>query len=215
MLYVLDIFGTFVFALSGAFRAVKYELGLLGVLVLATATGVGGGILRDLLLGVAPPSAFQDEAYLLICIVGGLLVFVAAPRIAPLWDWVMLADAIGLGVFAALGAARGAEKELGWVGVVMMAAMTATGGGVIRDVLVLQVPAVLKNEFYASAAILGGAGFVAARALGVRPAVQLIVCMSLTCLLRLLAMRYKIALPRVKSLPASPSELAARRRGQG
>jgi len=78
--YLLDILGTLVFAISGAFRAVKYELDLLGVLVLSVATGVGGGILRDLLIGSVPPSALRDETYLLVCILGGLLVFFAAPK---------------------------------------------------------------------------------------------------------------------------------------
>jgi uncharacterized membrane protein YeiH len=77
--YLLDILGTLVFAVSGAFRAVKYELDLLGVLVLAVATGVGGGILRDLLIGFVPPSAFRDETYLLVCFLGGCLSF--SPRL--------------------------------------------------------------------------------------------------------------------------------------
>ncbi|NCQ32918.1 MAG: TRIC cation channel family protein, partial [Armatimonadetes bacterium] len=81
----LDLLGTLVFAVSGAFRAVKYELDILGVLVLSVATGVGGGIIRDVVLGATPPAAFRDETYLLLCILGGLVVFVAAPTIAPRW----------------------------------------------------------------------------------------------------------------------------------
>ena len=101
MLDILDIFGTFVFAVSGAFRAVKYELDILGVLVLSVATGVGGGIVRDVMLGATPPAALQNELYLLVCVLGGLIVFIGARGIAQRWDWVRGADAIGLGVFAA------------------------------------------------------------------------------------------------------------------
>ncbi len=83
LLFILDIFGTFVFAISGAFRAVRHELDILGVLLLAIATGVGGGVVRDIMLGDTPPAAFQHELYLVITIAGGLLVFAAAPKIAP------------------------------------------------------------------------------------------------------------------------------------
>jgi uncharacterized membrane protein YeiH len=207
MLHALDLFGTFVFAVSGAFRAVKYELDMLGVLVLAVATGVGGGIMADVLLGNQPPFAFRDERYLLICLMGGLLVFVGARRIAPWWDGVMTADALGLGVFAALGAAKGAQAGLGHVGVLMVAAMTATGGGVVRDVLVREIPAVLRIDVYATAALAGAIFFELARGLGFSLNVQLFSCIAVTLLLRLLAMRYKIALPRVQRLPKAPSQM--------
>lgn len=211
MLHALDLFGTFVFAISGAFRAVKYELDLLGVLVLSTAVGVGGGILADLLAGNSPPFAFRDERYLLICLVGGLLVFVGARRIAPWWDGVMLADALGLGVFAALGAAKAAAAGMGHVGVLMLAAITATGGGVVRDLLVREIPAVLRADFYASAAIAGAIFFEAARARGYSLNVQLFACIAVTLTLRLLAMRYHIGLPRVRRLPQSPSAMRSNR----
>jgi uncharacterized membrane protein YeiH len=206
MLHILDLLGTFVFAVSGAFRAVKYELDLLGVLVLAVATGVGGGILADLLTGSQPPFAFRDEQYLLICLAGGLLVFVAARRIAPYWDGVMAADAVGLGVFAALGAAKAAAAGMGHVGVVMLAALMATGGGVVRDVLVREIPVVLRADFYATAAIAGGLVFELARSRGYSLNAQLFACIAVTLILRLLAMRYHIHLPRVHRLPKSPSE---------
>ncbi|AAR34584.1 trimeric intracellular cation channel family protein [Geobacter sulfurreducens] len=206
MITALDVFGTFVFALSGAFRAIKYELDLLGVLVLAVATGVGGGMIRDLLLGTTPPMVFRNESYLAICVAGGLLVFLAAGRLAPIWDWVMVADAVGLGVFAAIGAQKGAAGGLGGFGIVMMAAMTATGGGVVRDILVMEIPAVLRTDFYASAAILGGACFVAARAAGAPEQVQLFTCLAVTLVLRLLAMRFGLSLPRIKGLAPAPGD---------
>lgn len=212
MLYALDLFGTFVFALSGAFRAVKYELDLLGVLVLATATGVGGGVIRDLLLGHTPPFALKDEAYLLTCLAGGLVVFLASRHIASHWDCVMAADALGLAVFAAIGAAKGAIFGLGNIGIILMGTLTATGGGVIRDVLVAEIPAILRTDFYATAALLGSVCFLFARILGFSQGVQVSVCIAVTLILRLLAMRYQVSLPKVSRLPSSPSRLTQLRK---
>lgn len=206
MLFFLDLFGTLVFAISGAFRAVKYELDLLGVLVLAVATGVGGGIMADLLAGNTPPFAFRDERYFLICLVGGLLVFVAARHIVPWWDGVKAADAVGLGVFAALGAAKAVAAGMGHVGILLLAAMTATGGGVVRDMLVREIPVVLRADFYATAAIAGAIAFDLARIGGYSQNVQLISCILVTFVLRLVAMRFQVSLPRVQRLPKSPSE---------
>ncbi|MDD2391097.1 MAG: trimeric intracellular cation channel family protein [Desulfobacterales bacterium] len=212
MIYILDIFGTFVFAISGAFRAVKYELDILGVLVLAIATGVGGGLIRDVIIGSTPPAAFQDETYLLICILGGLIVFISAPKIAKQWDLVMVADAVGLGAFAAIGAARGAIHGLGPMGIMMMGAITATGGGVIRDMLVSEIPAVIRTDFYATAALAGGGCFFIMKSLEFGEPVQLFSAIVITTGLRVVAMIFKLNLPKVRSLPESPSVIARNRK---
>ena len=212
---LLDVFGTFVFSVAGAFRAVKYELNLLGVLALSVVTGVGGGIARDTVLGLTPPAAFQNEVYLLVCILGGLIVFVAAPKIAKRWDWVLAADALGVGVFAAIGAAKAADRGLGWVGVCMMGALTATGGGVMRDVLVRRIPDVLKEDFYATAALVGGVALVVARKTGLGVEIQLGVAIAVATGLRILAMVYRFGAPKVKSLPASPTRLTDERKRGG
>jgi uncharacterized membrane protein YeiH len=212
LLHILDIFGTFAFAISGAFRAVKYELDLLGVIALATATGIGGGITRDLLLGSTPPAALVDQTYLLICIAGAMVVFVAAPRIATRWDYVMAADAVGLSVFAAIGAAKAELFQAAPLTVIMLATITASGGGVVRDLLVLEIPAALKSDFYATAALLGGTLFVLLGALGVTGPVRLAASIAFTLALRIVAMHFVITLPRVKSLPSSPSQLTKARR---
>jgi len=213
MLYALDVFGTFVFAVSGAFRALKHELDLLGMMVLATATGIGGGIIRDLLLGAARPAAFRNETYLLACLAGGLAVFFAARKIAPRWDCVMAADAVGLSVFAAIGAEEAASSGFGALGIVMMAAITATGGGLIRDVLVREIPVVLKTDFYATAALAGGACLVASRAAGFSVRFQILSAALTAFVLRVAAMRYGISLPRVRRLAHSPSRLTMIRKG--
>lgn len=208
LLFALDLFGTFVFAITGAFRAVKHQLDILGVLVLSVFTGVGGGILRDVILGAYPPAVFTNEVYFLVCLAAGLLVFFTAPRIARWWNVVKVFDALGLGVFAALGALKGFEHGLGPIGVVMMGTMTAVGGGVIRDILVSEIPAVLNSDFYATAAALGALSLWAAKLAGFSDELALLIAASLTLVLRLLAMRFRLNLPRVHNLPAAPGELA-------
>lgn len=197
ILDVLDIIGTFVFAVSGAFRAVRHRLDLLGIMVLAVATGVGGGMIRDMLLGATPVAALSSELYLIVCLSGGALVMLAAPRVATQWNRVMFADAIGLGVFAAIGAAKGLQFGLGPIGVMIMGALTATGGGVVRDILVREVPAVIKHDFYATATLIGGAALLAANGLGFGTVVQVWTAVVVTSGLRFYAMFRGVSLPRI------------------
>lgn len=206
-MYYLDILGTLAFAISGAFRAVKYELDLLGVIVLAIFTGVGGGIIRDTLLGSTPPTALTDQVYIITCTIGALLVFWLAPKIAKRWDIVMSADALGLSVFTAIGASKAETLGANGLTIVLMAMITSSGGGVIRDIFVKEIPAVLKSDFYATAAFIGGLVYLLARNIGANDSVTVFATVTLTLLLRILAMNLKISLPRVKSLKASPSEL--------
>lgn len=205
MFALLDLFGTFVFAMAGGFRGTRHGLDLLGVMVLAVVTGVGGGLIRDMLLGATPAAALQDERYLLLCLAGGAVAFAAAPRVARHWNAVMIADAIGLGVFAAIGAAKGAAFDLGPLGVVTMATLTATGGGVLRDVLVGEVPAVLRHDFYATAALVGGALYLGATVLELGAPVALWGTALCTTGLRFYAMLGKLRLP-VAPRPPEPDD---------
>lgn len=212
LIYILDILGTFAFAISGAFRAVKYELDILGVIVLSVATGVGGGIIRDCLLGSFPPVALLDQRYILICIVGALLVFFIAPKIAKRWHYVLLADAVGLSVFAVIGATKAEAAHAMPLTIIMMAMVTATGGGVIRDLLVNEIPAILKTDFYATVAFLGGALYLLFGLLHIDHNSQISLTIMITLIARLFGMKYSINLPRVKALPASPSQIAGNRK---
>ena len=124
----------------------------------------------------------------------------------------MIADAVGLSVFAAIGSAKAQMHGLGGIGIIMMAAITATGGGLIRDVLVREIPAVLRADFYATAALLGGASFIAAGRLGYSQGTQLLCAIAVTFLLRVLAMKYGISLPKLRRLPDSPSKLTKMRK---
>lgn len=207
MLSILDLFGTFAFAISGAFRAVRYEMDILGVIALSTATGVGGGLIRDVLLNQSPPIALVDERYILICAIAATLVFISAPKIAKRWDYVLAADAIGLAVFCAIGAAQASSLGAVPMTVVIMSVLTACGGGVIRDLLVNEIPSIFTHDLYASAALLGGLVFVILGKLQINPEIQIIATISSALLLRTLALKYALGLPSVKSLPASPSAL--------
>lgn len=199
MLELLDLAGTFVFAVAGAFRAARHDLDLLGIMVLAVITGVGGGLIRDMLIGATPAAALQDERYLTVCAAGGILVFFAAPHVEARWRVVMLADAIGLGVFAAVGAAKGLAFGLGPIGVVIMAALTATGGGVIRDLLVQEIPAVIRNDFYATAALIGGGVYFLLARIPAPEAVTLWTAAVVTTGARLFAMYRGVNLPRART----------------
>lgn len=201
-----DLFGTFIFAITGAFRAVKHELDILGVLVLSTFTGVGGGILRDMMLGVNPPFALQNEHYLLICIAAGLIVFFAAPKIAEGWPMVRIGDAIGLGVFAVLGAWRGVNAGLGPVGTILISTVTAVGGGVIRDLLVVEIPAVIRTDFYATAAAMGGGLFYILFKLELPLLMCALCALGVTTGTRIIAMLFKFNLPKVRRLAQEPRE---------
>ncbi len=212
MLLILDLFGTLAFAISGAFRAVRYEMDILGVIALSIATGIGGGLVRDLLLGQTPPLALVNESYIIICILGALLVFVAAPKIAKRWDYVLAADAVGLAVFCAIGAAQADRLGAVPMTIVIMSVLTACGGGVIRDLLVNEIPSIFTNDLYASAALLGGLIYVLLGNFGINSEIQIAATVSSALLLRTLALKYGLGLPTVRSLPASPSTLTKRYR---
>lgn len=200
MLTALDLLGTFVFALSGAFKAVRHGLDWLGIAVLAVLTGVGGGLIRDVLLGDTPAASLRDERYLAVCLLGAVAVIVAARPIAARWNRVMIADALGLGLFAALGALKGIQHGLGPIGVVLMGTLTAVGGGVVRDVIVGERPAVLYKGFYATAALLGSTVLVALDALGVGVGLQILATAVTTSTLRFAALARNVRLPR----PSTP-----------
>lgn len=200
LMYILEILGTFIFAITGALKAVKYELDILGIMVLATITGTGGGILRDLILGDTPPASFTDETFFIVSIAAALIVFFIAPKIVRIWKIIRIGDAIGLGLFAAIGAAKGIHYELGIIGVVMTGAMTATGGGAIRDLLVNEIPLVIRKDFYATAAIIGSLLLIAAETVNINETAAILSAALLTTGLRLTAMKMQLSLPRAGRL---------------
>jgi len=155
LIYLLDIVGTVIFAITGGVRGVRLKLDFLGVIVFACTVGVGGGMIRDCLIGAVPVAAFRSEVYLLSCIITGMIVFFSAPLIRKAGNIILVCDAFGLGVFTAIGAAKGASMGLSFIGIILSGVITAVGGGMIRDVMSGRIPAVLTSDFYATASLLG------------------------------------------------------------
>lgn len=192
----LDLVGTLVFALSGALVGVRRDLDLFGIAVLAVSAGTGGGVLRDLLLGIAPPAALTNELYLPVALVAAGIGFFYHPGIAKLSSSVRLLDAVGLGFFAIAGTLKALDNGQGAVVAVLLGVLTGVGGGVIRDVLVAEVPVVLRQEIYALAALVGAAAFVALREAEVTKAIAVPASVALVVALRILAMRRNWQAPR-------------------
>lgn len=168
---LLDLGGTCVFALSGAALGIRHKLDLFGVLVLSVVAATAGGMMRDVLIGATPPAAILDWRYLVVCIVAGLALFILYPfrERTQLGDRlrtpVLVFDAAGLALFAVAGALKAIAFQLGPLQAVLIGGLTAVGGGVVRDVLVSEVPTVLYSELYAVAALAGATVVVAGHSL--------------------------------------------------
>ena len=198
-LMVFDLTGTFVFALSGATAAVKHRLDIFGVLVLCFVTGTLGGITRDVMIGALPPAAISDGRYVLIAVLAGLITFFWYPLINRLSSPVLLFDAAGLGLFCVAGADKALAFHAGPVAATLLGMVTGIGGGMARDLLVMEVPTVLRTELYAVAALLGAASTVGGQSLGIPSHVTAPVGAVLCITLRLLALRYGWHLPVARS----------------
>ena len=195
LLLVLDLAGTFAFAISGATLGVRKRLDLFGVLVLSFAAATAGGIARDALIGATPPVALADWRYLAVSMLAGLLTFRAYDRVDRLRNPVQVFDAIGLALFAVTGAGKALAAGLGPTGAIMLGMLSGIGGGIARDVLVAEIPHVLKRELYAVAALAGAACVVAGAALGLPGAPCAIVGAALCFALRFMAIRRGWQLP--------------------
>ena len=187
----LNLIGTFVFAVSGALLGVRKRFDLVGIAVLAQITAVGGGILRDVLIGAIPPVAFTDAAYFLLPLLATALVFFAHARLDRLYTAMLIFDAAGLGLFAVSGAAKASAADLGPLAAIALGALSAVGGGILRDVLANDLPAVFRSdsELYAVPAILGAAIVVVAQQLGVYGLTVAVGAALFIFILRLLALR--------------------------
>jgi uncharacterized membrane protein YeiH len=165
LVLTLDLAGTFVFALSGAMTAVRHRLDLFGILVLAFAAATFGGIGRDLLIGAVPPAALADWRYIAVPIIAGITVFFSYSTTARLQAPVLILDGAGLALFAVSGALKALTFGLTPIAAVMLGVLTGVGGGIARDILVAEIPTVLRAELYAVAALAGAAVVVIGRML--------------------------------------------------
>lgn len=192
----LNAVGLLAFAAVGALKAIDSELDLLGIVVLGVTTALGGGVVRDLLID-AVPTALRSTADVSVALAGVCLALAAARALDGLATHpaVLVPDAVGLGAFAATGALVGAGAAVSPFGVVLLATVTGVGGGALADLLRGEVPFVLREDFYATCAVVGGAGFVAVTAAGVDPRPAAFACAATVTGLRLAAIRFAWELP--------------------
>lgn len=197
-LLVLDLIGTFVFALSGAVVGVKRRLDIFGVLVLSFAAATAGGILRDLLINSVPPAAIRDWRYMAASVLGGLLIFIWFPRsqrTARVRNFVLLFDAGGLALFAVTGTQKALGYGLNPVMAALLGMLTGVGGGMVRDVLVAEIPQVLRSDLYAVAALAGAVIVVLGHQLDFAPTLAALLGAIICFGLRLVAIRRRWQLP--------------------
>ncbi len=196
LLRALDLIGTAVFALSGATLAVRARMDVFGVLVLAIVTAVSGGILRDLLIGVVPPTAIANWQPVGLAVLSGAVCFLRPGWMERLTHPVQFFDAAGLGVFAVSGAQVALDHGLNAPMAAVLGMVSGIGGGMVRDVLMARVPVVLRSEIYALAALVGAVVVVGSGWLGVSPAVSMPVGAGLCLFLRMMAIYRGWRLPR-------------------
>jgi uncharacterized membrane protein YeiH len=195
---VLNLVGTFVFAVSGALLAVRKNYDIVGMAVLAGITAIGGGVIRDLVIGAIPPVAFTDVSYFWIPLLATALTFFAHVQINRLSAAVLVFDAAGLAVFCISGTAKALTYGLGPVSAAALGVLTAVGGGIMRDVLAHDEPSVLRaeSELYALPAILGSAIVVIIPHLPINSSLAAGLTAVFVFVLRLLALRYGWRAPR-------------------
>jgi uncharacterized membrane protein YeiH len=200
----LNLMGTFVFGISGGLAGVRARLDVFGVVMLAAVVGMAGGIIRDLLIGT-PPATFRDWRYLAAVGAAGLVCFFAGELLGRVQRGIQVFDAMGLALFCVTGASKALDFGLGPAQAVILGAITGIGGGMLRDVLLREVPTVLRQELYAIPALLGAGIVVAAQEAGsLSPAFPILgacVCFGT----RMVGVRYGI------DAPTSPGELRRRR----
>jgi uncharacterized membrane protein YeiH len=198
-LQVLDLVGIFVFGITGALVGVRKKLDVFGIQVLALVTGLGGGFLRDVLIGATPPAALADWRYLAVPVVAGLMTFFLHPGIGRVERLVNVFDAAGLALFCVTGARKALDFGLSPLSAALLGTISGIGGGVIRDLLSGRVPVVLRSEIYATPAFLGAGIVVLADAAHYDAAWVTIAAAAVCFVIRLLAIRrgWNAPLPRV------------------
>ncbi|GLZ41793.1 trimeric intracellular cation channel family protein [Actinokineospora sp. NBRC 105648] len=188
LLIVLELVGLAVFAASGALAAVRARLDVFGVVVLGLTTALGGGIIRDVLLGVHPPTTLRDWPYLLVPVATALAVFGFHPQVARLRRAVLVADAVGLGLFTVSGTATAVATGVPTYTACLIGMTAGIGGGAVRDILLREIPLVLRREIYALAALAGAVVVVTGDRLGWPAAPVTVTGSALVVAIRMLAL---------------------------
>jgi uncharacterized membrane protein YeiH len=200
IIYALDLLGTVAFAASGALAGVRRNMDLFGVIVLGIVTATGGGVIRDVLLNDTPPFCFKNELYLYLALAASIVVFLTPRSFQRMNRAMLLLDALGLGTFLVIGTSKALAYHLGFMGAVIMGVMTATCGGLVRDILSNQIPLILQREIYASACAAGGALFYLLNRAGLPSELNLTLSALAVIAIRCTALLQGWQLPRRKAL---------------
>ena len=209
---VLDWFGIIVFALSGALVASRKEMDVVGFVLLGSATGIGGGTLRDILLGQLPVFWVQEPAYLGTCVAVSTLVFFTAHIPQSRLKLLLWCDAVGMALFAVAGAEKALASGASGVIAAAMGVVTASFGGVIRDILGGESPVILSHEIYATAALLGASTYVVLSSAGLPLEVATVTGLVAGFALRGAALHRGWSLPRYRARPGRPAEEVRKQR---
>lgn len=198
LVLLLDLAGTVAFAVYGALSAIRYtRLYLVGVLVLGSVTAMGGGAMRDAILGATPVHAVSDWRYPAAALLGALITFFAARWLARLEPAIVVFDALGLGFFAVSGAGTALSFGASPVGAVLLGMLTAVGGGTVRDIMLSRIPSILYQDLYATSALVGALIVVVCEEFGLDELVPATVAVLAAITIRLVAWRWKISAPGV------------------
>ncbi|WP_261834742.1 trimeric intracellular cation channel family protein [Vibrio ishigakensis] len=196
LLYFIDLFGTAIFAISGVLLAGRLRMDPFGVLVLASVTAIGGGTIRDMMIGATPVFWIGDTSYIWVIILTSLatMLIVRRPKRIP-WYVLPVCDAIGLAAFVGIGVEKALTYQDSYLIAVMMGVLTGCGGGIIRDILAREIPMVLRSEVYATACIAGGVVHTSLLSLGLGTNNAMLGGIFVTLTIRLAAIRWHLSLP--------------------
>ena len=197
IIYILDICGTFAFAISGALVAIKKEFDAFGVIIIAFVTAVGGGMLRDVLINAHPINWIGDINYIWIIFLAVIFTFLFKSKISPLRKTMFLFDTIGISVFTLLGLEKGLAYNLHPFLALVMGMVSAVFGGVIRDVLTRKIPLIFKKEIYASACLSGGLIYLLLDTIDINKDIQFIISALVIMIIRTVAVIKKYELPKI------------------
>src|SRR4051794_7400586 len=207
LLLALDLTGTFAFALNGALTALRLaRLDIVGVVTLGIITAIGGGIIRDVLIDSLPPATFSDWRSLAVAAGGGLVAFVAGRRLERLNTPITLLDAAGLSLFAVTGASKALGAGLGPAQAVLLGAITAVGGGTVRDVLIQQIPSVLTSGLYAIPALVGATVTVLGAEIGANGIATAIIAAVGCFVIRMIGVHFGLNAPTPRTPPGQDDQ---------
>lgn len=197
MFYIIDILGTIAFAISGVLVAMNKKMDPFGILIIAFVTAIGGGTLRDILIGQTPVGWMKDMTFTYVILGSAVFAVILRNKINYLRTSLFLFDTIGIGLYTVIGIEKGLSAGLHPIICIALGTMTACFGGVIRDILCNEIPVIFRKEIYATACILGGLSYFLIRKLPLESDFVFMIAGAIVILVRLLAVKFKIALPNI------------------